>query len=213
MTDNNITSIGATFSSQSLLNFIPVEAIRSITQSGFHIDRISDLVTDIDTTIPKYVDPLRNLFEQSVAYSRVTDSNIYPVSIVPSSLKVRSSPDGTTLATPWTTAAKIYGVDFNNGDSLTFYIRYAMGGVRRYGIDPTVVGGLDPIWQNAPSITLTFNGKKFDIPIGSSSAYSGLTGGGTTGGSDADTELSSDGKLRTVAVQLLASPNKSNFDY
>lgn len=206
MADNNISGVGATFSSQSLLNFIPVEAIRSITQSGFHIDRISDTVTNIDTTIPKYVDPLRNLFEQSVAYTRVTDSNIYPVSIVPASLK-------TSPSNPWTTAAKIYGVDFVDGDSLTFYIRYAMGAVRRYGIDPTVVGGLDPIWQNAPSITLTFNGKKFDIPIGSSSAYSGLTGGGTTGGSDADTELSSGGQLRTLAVQLLASPNKSNFDY
>lgn len=206
MADNNISGVGATFSSQSLLNFIPIEAIRSITQSGLQIDKVSNVVGDIDTTIAKYVDPLRNLFEQSVAYSRVTDSNIYPVSIVPASLK-------TSPSNPWTTAAKIYGVDFVDGDSLTFYIRYAMGAVRRYGIDPSAVAGLDPIWQNAPSITLTFNGKSFDIPIGSSSAYSGLTGGGTTGGSDADTELSSGGQLRTLAVQLLASPNKSNFDY
>ena len=202
---NNITGIGATFSSQSLLNFIPVEAIRSITQLGFRIDKVSDVVSNIDTTIPKFVDPLRNLFEQSVAYSRVTDSNIYPVSIVPSGL--------TGPTSPWTTAAKIYGVDFNDGDSLTFYIRYAMGAVRRYGIDPTIVGGLDPIWQNATSLKLSFNGKSFDIPIGSSSPYSGLTGGGTTGGSDADTEISSGGQLRTLAIQLLASPNKSNFDY
>ena len=205
MADNNISGVGATFSSQSLLNFIPVEAIRSITQSGLQIDKVSNVVRNVDTTMPIYVDPLRNLFEQSVAYSRVTDSNIYPVSIVPSGLTGSNS--------PWTTAAKIYGVDFNDGDSLTFYIRYAMGAVRRYGIDPTLVGGLDPIWQNAPSITLTFNGKSFDIPIGSSSTYSGLTGGGTTGGSDADTELSTGGQLRTLAVQLLASPNKSNFDY
>ena len=205
MSDNNISGAGATFSSQSLLNFIPVEAIRSITQAGLQIDKVSSVVRNVDTTMPIYVDPLRNLFEQSVAYSRVTDSNIYPISIVPSALTGSNS--------PWTTAAKIYGVDFNDGDSLTFYIRYAMGAVRRYGIDSTLVGGLDPIWQNAPSITLTFNGKKFDIPIGSSSAYSGLTGGGTTGGSDADTELSTGGQLRTLAVQLLASPNKSNFDY
>jgi hypothetical protein len=205
MDENNITGAGATFSSQSLLNFIPVEAIRSIRQAGLQIDKVSDIVRNVDTTMPIYVDPLRNLFEQSVAYSRVTDSNIYPLSIVPPGL--------TGPTSPWTTAAKIYGVDFNNGDSLTFYIRYAMGAVRRYGIDPTVVGGLDPIWQNAPAITLTFNGKTFDIPIGSSSAYSGLTGGGTTGGSDADTELSTGGQLRTLAVQLLASPNKSNFDY
>jgi hypothetical protein len=213
MADNNITGIGATFSPNSLLNFIPVEAIRSITQLGFRIDKVADVVTDIDTTLPTYVDPLRNLFEQSVAYSRVTDSVEYLPSIVPSSLRVRFAPDGTTLATPWTSVAKVYGVDFVDGDSLTFYIRYAMGAVRRYGIDPSVVAGLDPIWQNAPSIKLTFNGKSFDIPIGSSSPYSGLTGGGTTGGSDRDTELSIGGQLRTVAIQLLASPNKSNFDY
>ena len=213
MSDNNISGVGATFSSQSLLNFIPVEAIRSITQLGFRIDKVGDVLSDVDTTLPIYVDPLRNLFEQSVAYQRVTDTVSYPTSIVPSSLRVRFSPDGTTLATPWTTDAKIYGVDFVDGDSLTFYIKYAMGAVRRYGIDPSVVAGLDPIWQTAPSVKLTFNGKSFDIPIGSSSAYSGLTGSGSTGGSDADTELSTNGRIRTLAVQLLASPNKSNFDY
>jgi hypothetical protein len=88
-----------------------------------------------------------------------------------------------------------------------------MGAVRRYGIDPSIVSGLDPIWQTAPSIKLTFNGKSFDIPIGSSSPYSGLTGSGSTGGSDADTELSTNGQMRTLAIELLASPNKSNFDY
>jgi hypothetical protein len=213
MSDNNITGIGATFSPNSLLNFIPVEAIRSISQLGFRIDKVADVVTDVDTTLPTYVDPLRNLFEQSVAYSRVTDSVEYPPSIVPSSLRVRFAPDGTTLATPWTSVAKVYGVDFVDGDSLTFYIKYAMGAVRRYGIDPSVVAGLDPIWQTAPSVKLTFNGKSFDIPIGSSSPYSGLTGSGSTGGSDADTELSTGGRMHTLAVELLASPNKSNFDY
>lgn len=205
MADNNINGDGATFSSQSLLNFIPVEAIRSITQTGMRIDKISDVIANVDTTINKYVDPLTNLFEQSVAYQRVTNSNIYPVSIVPSELLDSDS--------PWTNAAKIYGVDFNNGDSLTFYVRYTMGAVRRYGIDPTFVSGLGPEWQNAPSIKLTFNGKSFDIPIGSSSLNSGLTGGGTTGGTDADTELSLGGQFYTLAIQLLASPDKSNFDY
>jgi len=205
MADNNINGDGATFSSQSLLNFIPVEAIRSITQTGMRIDKISDVIANVDTTINKYVDPLTNLFEQSVAYQRVTNSNIYPVSIIPSELLDSDS--------PWTNAAKIYGVDFNNGDSLTFYVRYTMGAVRRYGIDPTFVSGLGPEWQNAPSIKLTFNGKSFDIPIGSSSLNSGLTGGGTTGGTDADTELSLGGQFYTLAIQLLASPDKSNFDY
>lgn len=204
---NGVPMVGATYSSQSLLNFIPVEAIRSITQRGISIDNVSDIVQNVDTTQVSYVNPLRNLFEQSVAYSRVTDSTSYNVSYVPAALK--TSPNN-----PWTTAAKIYGVDFIDGDSLTFYIKYSLGSARRYGIDPTVVAGLGPQWQNAPSVKLTFQGKSFDIPIGITDPNSGLVrDGGTGANSDQDSEFAASNIDYTLAVQLLASPNKSNFDY
>jgi hypothetical protein len=207
MDDNGVPIVGATYSSESLLNFIPVEAIRSITQRGISIDRVSDIVQNVDTTQVSYVNPLRNLFEQSVAYSRVTDSTSYNVSYVPSSLK--TSPNN-----PWTNAAKIYGVDFVDGDSLTFYIKYSLGSARRYGIDPSVVAGLGPQWQNAPSVKLTFQGKSFDIPIGITDPNSGLIRDGGTGiNSDQDSEFAASNLDYTLAVQLLASPNQSNFDY
>lgn len=206
MKDNNITGVGATYSSQSLLNFIPAEAIRSIKQQGFSIDKISNVVNDVDTTMDLFVPSLRNLFEQSVGYGRVDDTISVSLSNVPSSLS------GVT-GDPWSTASHIYGVDFVNGDSLTFYVRYAVGAVRRYGIDPSVVAGLGSGWQNLPALTLTFNGKTFDIPIGASDPASGLTGGGGVGGSDADTELANGSMMHTIAVQLIASPGPSNFDY
>jgi hypothetical protein len=206
MDNSGIPNIGATYSSQSLLNVIPVEAIRSITQKGVEIDKISDIVQNVDTTQTNYVDPLRNLFEQSVAYERVTDSTIHTLSVVPTEL----IDDGN----PWSTADKIYGVDFVDGDSLTFYIKYSLGSARRYGIDPSVVAGLGPQWRNAPSIKLTFQGKSFDIPIGLTDPNSGLVRDGGTGAtSDQDTEFSNSNIEYTLAVQLLASPNKSNFDY
>ena len=206
MTDHNISGVGATYSSQSLLNFIPVEAIRSITQNGFSIDKISNVVQDVDTMVDKYVPALQNLFEQSVAYGRVDDSIILPLSNVPSALS------GITN-NPWSVASKIYGVDFVTGDSLTFYIKYLVGAARRYGIDPTVVSGLTGGWQNLPSLTLTFNGVSFDIPIGISDPASGLTGGGSTGGSDRDIEFSNSSSYYTLAVQLVASSFQSAFDY
>lgn len=212
MDDNGVPIVGATYSSESLLNFIPVEAIRSITQRGISIDNVSDIVQNVDTTQSTYVSPLRNLFEQSVGYSRVTDSTSYNVSYVPSELK-------TSLNNPWTNAAKIYGVDFVDGDSLTFYIKYSLGSARRYGIDPTVVTGLGPQWQNAPSVKLTFNGKSFDIPIGITDPNSGLVRGnggpdGVTGpNTDQDSEFASSNIDYTLAIKLLASPNQSNFDY
>jgi hypothetical protein len=206
MDNSGIPNIGATYSSQSLLNVIPVEAIRSITQKGVEIDKISDIVQNVDTTQTNYVNPLRNLFEQSVAYERVKDSTIHTLSVVPTELI-----DG---GNPWSTADKIYGVDFVDGDSLTFYIKYSLGSARRYGIDPTVVAGLGSQWRNAPSIKLTFQGKSFDIPIGLTDPNSGLVRDGGTGtNSDQDSEFASSNIEYTLAVQLLASPNKSNFDY
>jgi len=212
MEDNNISGAGATFSSQSLLNFIPVEAIRSITQTGFQVDQLSNtskstgVIQDIDTTMPLFVAPLQNLFEQSVAYGRVDNTIVIPVSNVPPTLN-------TAVGSPWKVASHIYGVDFVDGDSLTFYIKYVVGAARRYGIDPSVVGGLGSEWTHLPALTLTFNGKSFDIPIGRTDPSSGLYGSGTTGGTDHDTELSNNSVLYTLAVQLLASSNVSNFDY
>jgi hypothetical protein len=65
------------------------------------------------------------------------------------------------------------------------------------------------------SIKLTFNGVSFDIPIGESDPASGLTGGGATGGTDADTELSNGSTQHTISVKLVATSSaaKSNFDY
>ena len=73
---------------------------------------------------------------------------------------------------------------------------------------------MGPQWRNAPSIKLTFQGKSFDIPIGLTDPNSGLVRDGGTGAtSDQDTEFSNSNIEYTLAVQLLASPNKSNFDY
>jgi hypothetical protein len=214
MDDIGVPIAGASYSSESLLNFIPVEAIRSITQKGISIDRVSDIIQDVDTTMPVFVNPLRNLFEQSVAYGRANDTIEVDLADIPSAIVNRIAPNGTPINTPWTLASHIYGISFADNDTLTFYIKYSLGSARRYGIDPTVVAGLGPQWQNAPSIKLTFQGRSFDIPIGITDPQSGLIRDGGTGiGSDQDSEFADSNVDYTLGIQLIASPNKSNFDY
>jgi hypothetical protein len=214
MDDTGVTFAGATYSSESLLNFIPAESIRSITQKGISIDRVSDIIQDVDTTMPVFVNPLRNLFEQSVAYGRANDTIEVDLADIPSAIVNRIGPNGNPINTPWTLASHIYGISFADNDTLTFYIKYSLGSARRYGVDPTVVAGLGPQWQNAPSIKLTFQGRSFDIPIGITDPQSGLLRDGGTGiGSDQDSEFAASNVDYTLGIQLIASPNKSNFDY
>ena len=214
MDDTGVTFAGATYSSESLLNFIPAESIRSITQKGISIDRVSDIIQDVDTTMSVFVNPLRNLFEQSVAYGRANDTIEVDLADIPSAIVNRIGPNGNPINTPWTLASHIYGISFADNDTLTFYIKYSLGSARRYGVDPTVVAGLGPQWQNAPSIKLTFQGRSFDIPIGITDPQSGLLRDGGTGiGSDQDSEFAASNVDYTLGIQLIASPNKSNFDY
>lgn len=149
-----------TYSSNSLLNKLPIEAVKSIKLSGRQVqpfNGVNGIFKDIDTTMNTYRPPLQNLFEQAVAYQRVTDSQTKTVS--------SSSGLGTT-AGPWLNNSTIYGVDFYENDTLSLFIKYEFGQIRQYGIDPTVVSGLGPQFTSAPVYQLTFAGKTFNIPIG-----------------------------------------------
>jgi hypothetical protein len=149
-----------TFNSNSLLNIIPAESIKSIVKLGRNTPVLggpTGVLNDIDTTFKTYREPLTNLFEQAVAFGRADDNLPQTVS------SMGALPMGNS--TPWQTGSRIYGVDFKVGDTLSLFLKYGLGSRRQYGIDPTVAATI-PGFTNSPVYSLTFNGKTFNIPVG-----------------------------------------------
>ena len=194
----------------SLLNQIPIEAVRSLDILGAQVQPFAGpngIFKDIDTTMPLYQAPLQNLFEQAVAFQRVTDTMTEPVS----SLSGLASVTG-----PWLSNSPIYSVNFNDGDTLSLFIQYQFGQARQYGIDPTVVAGLGPRFTSAPVYQLTFAGKTFNIPIGRRDTNTSLYTNGYNMDTFSQNEVSlNSSTTQTIELRLIASPQnvKSVFDY
>ena len=193
--DNNTFTLGTS----SILSSIPEEAIKSINVTSLTVTALNSILLNIETadgdTI--YTPALKNLFEQAVAYNRVgyvgttINSSDVPATFV--NVKQNSVND-----------LPVYGVTFQESDTLLLYVKYTIGKIRRYGIDPTVVAGLDPAFSVAPVLTLSFGGRTFDIPIGSRAP-------GNTG-PDQDTENGDSSViLRTYGIKLVATNASSVF--
>jgi hypothetical protein len=156
------------FGPNSLLNKIPIEAVRSMKLIDRYVQPFNGsdgIFKDIDTTMSTFRAPLQNLFEQAVAFQRVTDTTTQTVS--------SSSGLGTTTG-PWLNNSTIYGVDFYTNDTLSLFVKYQFGQIRQYGIDPTAVAGLGPKFTRAPVYQITFAGKTFNIPIGKRDTYTSI---------------------------------------
>lgn len=207
-------NVGATsyaYDPNSLLNNIPIEAVASLTKLPPTVQKfkgITGIFKDIDTRDPTFRAPLVNLFEQAVAFQRVDDA----VPLTVSNMGPNLSGIG-----PWTTASTIYGVNFREGDTLSLFIQYQFGQVRRYGIDPTVVQGLGSRFQSAPVYSITFAGRTFNIPIGNSDPNPSVYPNGYNMGTSQNlawenslTNTSASVEIRLVAT---ASNVQSSFDY
>lgn len=200
-----------TYSAGSVLNSIPVEAIRDVTRGTSRnlpkLGGATGIFGNLDSTNGKYADPLRNLFEQAVAFGRADDT--IPVSL-------SAVPAGFGYPGAWQTGRVIYGVDFQVNDTLSLYIKYSIGERRVYGIDPTVMTNL-PGFTNGPVYELTYNGKTFNIPVGAKDTNSTVY----TNYYNMDTaqaiadEKSTNGTNFIVELRLVATPlsTKSVFDY
>lgn len=200
------------YSANSILNYIPVEAIRDITRTTTRnlpkLGGATGIFQNIDSSIygDMYAPALRNLFEQAVAFGRADDT----INLYPSGVPVTLSPS------LWTSGYKIYGVDFQIGDSLSLYINYSVGERRVYGIDPTVMTNL-PGFTNGPVYQLSYNGKTFNIPVGSQDPSTSPYGNAYNMNSPqaVSDEKSIDGLKILVEVKLVATPQSSLsvFDY
>ena len=165
--NKNIQSIFATWSGMtfggstapSLLTLIPAETISSISNSGLSITTLQSLLTDIDTiTTPtgRYVPALSNLFAEAAAYGRADGADIITISQVgtggttfaffgPSGPSGHTGPPGgsSSIAYQWNeTGINTYGVNFQDGDSVTLYITYNFSRGRVFTLDPHVVTDL-----------------------------------------------------------------------
>jgi hypothetical protein len=193
--DNNTFTLG----NSSTLSSIPEEAIKSINVTALTITALDTVLVDIETRVGDtiYTPALKDLFEQAVAYNRVgitgttINSNDIPTSFV--NVKHNSVND-------W----PVYGVTFQESDTMMLFVKYTIGKVRRYGIDPTVVNGLDPAFTVSPVLTLTFGGRTFDIPIGSRDPNNLGPDDDTEGGDSATI-------VKTYGIKLVATNASSVF--
>jgi hypothetical protein len=192
--DNNTFTLGTS----SILSSIPEEAIKSVNVTTLAITALNSILVDIETAEGEllYTPALKDLFEQAVAFNRVelVGTTINPSDVPSSYVNVKQN-----SANDW----PVYGVTFQELDTLLLYVKYTIGKIRRYGIDPTVVAGLDPAFSVAPVLTLTFGGRTFDIPIGSKDP--------NNTGPDQDTEGDSALIVRTYGIKLVTTNNPSVF--
>ena len=188
-----------TLSGSTTLSAIPVEAIKSITTTGLVITALTSIFLDIETPqVPTtYTPALQDMFEQAVAYNRIGITGTAVSSgDIPAAFNMVKN---TTTPNDWV----VHSVQFQESDSIVLYVKYTIGKIRRYGIDPTVAAGLDPTFSLAPVLTLTFAGRTFDIPIGSKDP--------NNLGADQDTEGDSSTITRLYGIKLVATSAASHF--
>jgi hypothetical protein len=146
---------------------IPVEAIQSFSVSEVITPSIASVVGDL-VAIPApgstgveagLTGAIQSLFEQAVSNGLVTVSNP-PTDDLHTSLI--SHPSYATLgdveaATVAGTALPVYGVQWGAGQSLGFYVRFALSKTRKFTLSNDVTGSA------MAADTISFGGVEFDV--------------------------------------------------
>jgi hypothetical protein len=146
---------------------IPVEAIQSFSVSEVITDSIATVVGDL-VAIPTpgstgveagLTGAIQSLFEQAVSAGLVTAGETATADLQTSTI---SHPSYATLgaveaATVAGTSLPVYGVQWGPGQSLGFYVRFALSKTRKFTLSNDVTGSA------MAAATISFGGVEFDV--------------------------------------------------